>query len=245
MADFKTHWQLGLGASVAGALGVSLLGLAPPKMMPLLVLVGWVGSIAPDLDSDTGRPLRLIFGGLSALLPSALLWRVEWLQESPERAVIFLLSAAFLILVPLKWLFKTFTKHRGVVHSVPAALIFGGLCFLLAYHEEAERPLMWAIGALGTIGYLTHLTLDEFWSVDFNGTKITVKRSFGSALSWRTGSLFKSAALYLTLGLVWWSCYALWARRPLIPEELIQHWRELSALPYWSLNWWRSLLAEG
>lgn len=224
MADFKTHWQVGLGVSGLGALGISTFGLAPPKMIPLLIMIGWIGSIAPDLDSDTGRPLRIIFGGLSVLLPSALLWRIEWLQQSPERAILFLGLSMYLIHSPVRWLFKTFTKHRGAIHSIPAAFIFGGLCFLLAYHEEAKRPLMWAIGAIASLGYLTHLCLDEFWSVDFNGTKIKVKKSFGSALSFTTHSVWKTSFLYLTLGIVWWACYSLWAKQPLIPTFLTQQW---------------------
>lgn len=244
MADFKTHWQVGLGASVAGALTVSSLGFASPQMLPLLIAVGWIGSIAPDLDSDTGRPLRLIFGGLSFILPSALLWRIPWLHESPERAVLFLGLSVYAIHSPARWLFKTFTKHRGAIHSVPAALIFGGLCFLLAYHEDARRPLMWAVGALGSLGYLTHLILDELWSVDFNGTKLTVKRSFGSALSLRTGSTIKTSALYLTMALVWWACYRLWARLPFIPEALVELWSEWSEAPLMSARWWQARWAE-
>lgn len=244
MADFKTHWQVGLSVSVMGALGVSSLGLAPPKMIPLLVTVGWIGSIAPDLDSDTGRPLRLIFGGLSVILPSVLVWRVQWLQESPERAVLFLAVAMYVIHSPMRWLFKTFTKHRGAIHSVPAGMIFGGLCFLLAYHEETKRPLMWAIGALGSLGYLTHLCLDELWSVDFNGTKLSVKRSFGSALSIRTGSTLKTTTLYLTWALVWWGCYRLWACEPLIPEGLMAYAHSWWSAPLFSLEWWQERWAS-
>ena len=246
MADFKTHWQVGLAASVGGSLISNWAGLASPKLIPILVAVGWVGSIAPDLDSDTGRPLKLIFSGLAVLLPPVLLWRVPWLHESAERAVMFWGLAALLIQGPLKWIFKTFTKHRGVVHSVPAALIFGCVCFVLAYHEAADRRFQVATGFMGALGYLTHLVLDEFWSVDFNGTSIKTKKSFGTALSLRGRSKLQTTLLYLTLGVMGWGCLTLFRDEPFIPKRLVGALHHVSeevekAEPM-SGAWWRELL---
>lgn len=232
MASFERHWQIGLGASVGGALIASWLGLCPPKLLPILVGIGWVGSIAPDVDSDSSRPLRLIFNGLAALMPPVLLWRVEWLHANAERAMLFWAVGAALIHWPVRLFFKHFTRHRGIIHSVPAALIFGGHCFLLAYHEDAARPFMWAAGGVGTIGYLTHLALDELWAVDFNGSKIKKKRSFGTAMSWFGATRLQTLWLYGLLAITWWACWRLWVREPFIPSAL-------AALPVFELDWWR------
>lgn len=220
MADFKTHWRVGLVTSTAGACIAHWQGLAPPKLLPLLVSCGWIGSIIPDIDSDTSKPRRLIFNGLSFILPAALIYRVEWVHQSPERAVLFGGLCALFVLYPLKWFFGKCTRHRGAYHSVPAALIYGTLCALLAHHEDAPRSLQVAISSVATLGFLTHLILDELWAVDFNGNLPRRKRSFGTALSWRVTRPHINMILYLTLGLSVWLWWTQWHRLPFLPEPL-------------------------
>ena len=220
MADFKTHWRVGLVTSSLSALGLSLYELAPARHIPLLLAIGWTGSIIPDIDSDTSRPRRIIFAGLALFLPSILIYRVEQLH-TPLRVVTFWVASAVLILSPLKWVFGKMTRHRGVYHSIPAALIYGGGCAVIALRESASPSLQLSISICGALGFLTHLILDELWAVDFNGRKLPrAKRSFGTALS--LGSRYPRAnlALYLTLLLtarIWW---AKLNQIPVIPEEL-------------------------
>ena len=235
MADFRTHWRIGLVTSGLSALGLSALKLAHPRHIPLLLAVGWIGSIIPDIDSDTSRPRRLIFSGLALLLPTAFIYRVSWLNAAPERVIIFWILSAYLIITPVKWLFGKLTRHRGVYHSIPAALIYGGVCALLALRESASPTLQLALSLSGALGFLTHLTLDELWSVDFNGRALPrAKRSFGTALALGGKGHRANLALYLTLFMtarLWW---AQLHQIDVIPEEfgIIARawWGALSAL---------------
>lgn len=209
MANFTTHWRIGLASSSIGALVMTTCQWSPPRQLPLLILVGWIGSLLPDIDSDTSRPQRLIFGALSAIIPSLCLYRISWLSQSVLRAGLFFIISAFVILIPLRKLYQRYTKHRGVYHSIPAALIYGLLTATFAHHEDASHSLQIALGSVAVVGYLTHLLLDEIWAVDFNGRSLSKKRSFGTALTWR-GSRHSRAniLLYLTLFLclrLWWS----------------------------------------
>ena len=221
MADFENHWKFGLGSTIAGTFVANWFHYAHPKQLPFLVLAGLVGAIAPDIDSDTGRPLRIIFGGLAVILPPILLWRTPWLHQGIERAVLFWALSFYLIIKPAKWLFKTFTKHRGVFHSIPAALIFGESIFLLAHYENVSPKLQLSMGLMGTLGYLTHLILDEIWAVDFNGVRFKKKRSFGTALCWTDSSPKRTMILYLILLILGWICWAQWHGLDLIPPNLI------------------------
>lgn len=232
MADFTTHWRVGLATSIGGALIAHWQGLAPPKLLPLLVSCGWVGSLIPDIDSDTSKPRRYLFNGLSIVLPAVLIYRVEWIHALPERAVIFGVLCAFFVLYPLKWFFRKFTHHRGAYHSVPAALIYGCLCALLAHHESASPSLQIAISLVATLGFLTHLVLDEMWAVDFNGVLPRRKRSFGTALSFKTSRLSINIILYLTLIVCGWLWWTQWHQIPLFsifPEKsvMIEAFQEL------------------
>lgn len=220
MADFKTHWRIGLASSTLSAMGTQWYGLAAPKLLPLLVMVGWIGSIIPDIDSDTSKPRRFIFHGLGIIAPPVLIYRLSWVHQSPERVVLFWVMCALFVLYPLKWFFKKFTRHRGAYHSVPAALIYGCLCATLAHHEEASRGLQIAISCVAVCGFLTHLILDELWAVDFNGTALKTKRSFGTALCLRSNHSWVNIVLYTTLLIgvrLWW---AQWHEINFLPEPL-------------------------
>jgi hypothetical protein len=63
-------------------------------------------------------------------------------------------------------------------HSLPAAVIFGELAFLLATGSLELRIFK---GAAVSLGYLSHLILDEFYSFDWQHGLHT-KRSFGTAV---------------------------------------------------------------
>ena len=220
MADFKTHWRIGLGTSTISATALTWFQMSETRLLPLLVLVGWIGSIIPDIDSDTSRPRKIIFDGLCLVLPPAFIYRVPILHSSPFYAVAFWMILALFILKPLKWTFKKFTVHRGVYHSIPAALIFGMGCALLAFHEAAPKQLQLAIAIMGTTGFLTHLLLDELWAVDFNGRLPSKKRSFGTALCWGGRQKRANFFLYWTLIIFFRAYWALWYGEPFLPEYL-------------------------
>ena len=77
--------------------------------------------------------------------------------------------------------FKRFTVHRGIWHSLLAAGLCGLVTTALSYRLLAqEAGLAWAQGLALLLGCIIHLLLDELYSVDLVGARI--KRSFGSAL---------------------------------------------------------------
>ncbi|MBW2204016.1 MAG: hypothetical protein JRF52_07910 [Deltaproteobacteria bacterium] len=73
MAGFKAH----LAGGIASGAGMSLFafflrGLSLTQARAIFV-VGSVGGLLPDLDSDTGKPLSFLFHLVSVLIPSMLL----------------------------------------------------------------------------------------------------------------------------------------------------------------------------
>ena len=181
MADFRTHL---IGGTVAG-LGLAVAGIHYEPIgwsgVPLITLACAIGGIAPDVDSDSGRPQRILFGLGALLVPSVLLWRLGTFGPDLRGLGAWALGA-LLVWFPARWIFRSFTAHRGMFHSAPAALIFGSICFLLGTNRIDTLPIQMAVGVAGAAGYLVHLLLDELWSVDFEGKRIRVKRSRGTAL---------------------------------------------------------------
>jgi membrane-bound metal-dependent hydrolase YbcI (DUF457 family) len=97
-------------------------------------------------------------------------------------------------------LLDRFTVHRGLIHSIPMGVVCGLLTTLVAYQVfNASVIHAWLCGIFVTLGFLVHLLLDEFYSVNLFG-KTLLKKSFGTAFNLgRLQQPIGTAALYLTI----------------------------------------------
>jgi len=112
---------------------------------------------------------------------------------------ISLISALFVRYIAYA-LFAGITEHRGLFHSLPAALLFGLSTVSIGIHMLGwSLHFAWLAAAFVSGGYLLHLLLDEIYSVNFMGS--TLKKSFGSALTLFTRSSWLSyLLLYAIVG---------------------------------------------
>lgn len=199
MANFKTHLIGATLVSGAAATAAVAVGLVPFSQAPILFGLGVAGGLLPDIDADNSTPVRLAFSLLGLL---AAFFAVFYALGQPRLSIaeLFLLGlgAFLLIRFGILELFLRLTEHRGVFHSLLAVLCFT-LATASASHHLASSPpaLAWLHGlSLGT-GYLTHLVLDELFSVDLTGRGL--KRSFGTALK---PIDFKNLSSSLLMGLL-------------------------------------------
>lgn len=95
--------------------------------------------------------------------------------------------------------------HRGMYHSIPAMLIAGLIVYLEYGSPDRHLRIVLAVGVM--LGFLSHLVLDEIYSVDINGIRIKLKSSAGSAVKLFSESWGANLACYAMLGvllfLVW------------------------------------------
>jgi hypothetical protein len=93
-------------------------------------------------------------------------------------------------------MFAKLTIHRGIFHSILAAVFFWFLTTNIFYYLFGLNTVnAWMSGLFIFIGYLTHLTLDEIYSVNLVGTKI--KKSFGTALKIISTNMRVTSLLFL------------------------------------------------
>ncbi|HEY1188565.1 MAG TPA: metal-dependent hydrolase [Gemmata sp.] len=196
MAGFRTH------ITVSGVLGLAYGGFAvqpvgfSTEAGILAAGVTAVGGMLPDLDSDSGIPVREMFGLLAAVVPMLLLRRMMHAGMPLESICATFLFAYLFIRYFVATLFKQFTVHRGMYHSIPAMFV-AGLCVYLAYPDRGVRILL-GVGVM--VGFLSHLVLDEIYSVDWRGLKPKLKSSAGSAVKFASPSVPATATCYLLLG---------------------------------------------
>ena len=161
--------------------------------------------VLPDIDHDEAIPIREVFGILAALVPGMAL---PWLTRNyfdTETAICFFAAAYCGIRFVVAPIFKRFTVHRGIFHSIPFILLAGEAVALgLVGLGPRERVI---IGASVVLGALTHLVLDEVFAVNFLGMKM--KKSFGTAIKLWAPSLPATLVCYAALVVLSWQ---LWSR---------------------------------
>ena len=195
MAGFKTHITastvLGVGYGVAGHY---LWGFSPATCVLSAGLCSVAGML-PDVDSDSGVPLResLAFG--SAVIPMLMLHRFEQLGLSRESMVLVGAVLYLAIRFGVGEFLRRYTVHRGMFHSIPAMLIVGLLGYLICSDNE-EIVRCFKAGAL-MVGFMSHLALDEIYSVDLKNVKI--KKSFGTAIKFWGESWLANVSCYAKL----------------------------------------------
>ncbi len=205
MAGFHTHMSFSTLLGVGYGAAAGLLFEVP---VPTCMLAGGLCSASgmlPDVDSNSGVPLRETMALAAAVVPLMLIDRGHRCHMSPETNVLVGVTIYLLIRFGLAALLRKYTVHRGMFHSLPAAAIFGQLGFLLAPGENVQLRVYQA-GAV-VIGYVSHLLLDELYSIEWYRGRIRLKHSFGSALklfsrNWRPSFLVYLLLAILTYGVV-------------------------------------------
>lgn len=166
-----------------------------------------IGSFLPDLDLDEGIPFQMLFGLLGAGIAGALFFN---LQQGGgyglKSLVVFSVLAFAAVRFGIGSIFKKFTHHRGFLHSIPAAAIFGlATVWLLDIFSLAGRVRIF-VGVGIAVGYLGHLILDELHaSVDFRGHLFLPRKSLGSALKLWSKSTPMTLLIYLAIAALFFS----------------------------------------
>jgi hypothetical protein len=165
----------------------------------------------PDLDSDSGIPVRELFGLAGVFVPLLLVERLSRMGLTSEQLLVLLAATYLGVRYGLSEVFKRITVHRGMFHSVPALLIAGLAIFLLhrpdhpLAADELRKRLYFATGTM--IGFLSHLVLDEICAVDLMGVVPKLNQFAGSALKFKSDSW---TATLLTYGILVSLGYLAW-----------------------------------
>ena len=201
MASYKAHFAFGVLTAACVAVAMLVISWVSLKVMPLVFLIAVIGSMLPDIDSDTGLPVRLLFGTLAvATIGLALFYTMNstatsWLQQG-----LIGVGAGLFVYFIIGGIFKHFTEHRGVFHSIPAALVMGLVAMSVSGLLGLGEKLALVVGLAITAGYLSHLVLDEINStVNLSGIPFKPKKSLGTALKLTGGSKMMTTAIYVAL----------------------------------------------
>jgi hypothetical protein len=203
MANFKTH--ISVAAALSGVLATGFLAarVAEPKDVWLYFAMGTVGGILPDIDADQSIPGRMFFSFFALVVAFFMLFSRAGVYSIAELSLLWVVTYVVVRYVIFK-LFARFSVHRGVFHSLLAAIFFGFLTTSLTYHLFRLSAIgAWMSGLFVSMGYVIHLVLDEIYSVDLTGAR--VKRSFGTALKLISADVKATTCLVLATIVVFYT----------------------------------------
>lgn len=201
MAEFKTHLTVSSLCSSAAATLLLAASLATPDEVLLFFVMGVVGGLLPDIDSDSSLPVRLLFTFIATVISFLIMFHQRADNSAVELFIIWLVS--FLVIKFLFFsMFTRITVHRGIIHSVPASLFFWFLTTIILYHFFSfSKKTVWMAGFFVFGGFILHLLLDELISLNLFGDK--PKNSSGTAFKFGVAKDLKSTvAVYAATALL-------------------------------------------
>ncbi|MEI7749987.1 MAG: metal-dependent hydrolase [Candidatus Moraniibacteriota bacterium] len=199
MADFRTHVSFGIALGILGAIGIITTSISDgPGLLVATFALATLGSVLPDIDSDSGVPFHVTFGALS--LVSGVLAFLSFFRQASlgwQGAVLRALGVTAFVWIVVGAIFQRITRHRGMAHSIPAALLSGLVTFFLASRYSFGDADAFILGTAITAGYLVHLILDEVYAVvNFHGKPFRPSIALGSALKLFSDSMPVNIAVY-------------------------------------------------
>ncbi|WP_462268529.1 metal-dependent hydrolase [Desulfobacter sp.] len=213
--------------------------VASPQEVLLYVILGVVGGLLPDIDSDSSLTVRLLFTFVATLISFLVMFK----QRADNTVMeLFIIWAASFIFIKI-FIFSLFTKltvHRGIIHSIPAAVAFGCTAAIILNRVFYFNDFVsWMGGGFVFSGSILHLILDELYG--FNFLNLKAKKSSGSAFKFGSiKNIKETVAIYMLIA-------ALFVAMPSHTRFFSviftpQTYADLKFIP--SGNWFSQLFAE-
>lgn len=203
MASFRTHISFGIAFGILSVAAMISLALVPREWsyFALIAVMVTLGALLPDIDSDSGLPFHITFGSLSLTVGGlSFIYLLTYYTHHYVLLITIPLLCMFIVWAVIGTCFKKFTRHRGMAHSVPAAILAGLITFSLADTLGFQDWSAFLLGLGLAFGYLVHLILDEVWAgLNFHGHLFVPNKAFGSALKFISHDHRLTALIYSSI----------------------------------------------
>ncbi|MCA9073729.1 MAG: metal-dependent hydrolase [Planctomycetaceae bacterium] len=203
MAAYREHITVSTMLGIGYGLGATFALDFTPAQGALAAWLTALGGMLPDLDSETGRPVREMFGLVAAIAPLALVGRlIGWLGLPSDVEITMLMIVVMYLVIKYGGasIIGAVSVHRGMFHSLPALAIAAEVTYLCYPSDLTTVKLLMASGT--ATGFFSHLLLDEMYSVQWAGVRLKLKKSAGTAMKMFSSSFIPNVVTYSILAVL-------------------------------------------
>lgn len=168
MAKLQSHFTLSTVLSVGyAAVGAYILHV-PLDTVLLASVLFIIGGALPNVDEGNGPPARE-FGAVVAAVSPLILFAVFPSFRYSGVARIALISVGCYVIsrIVIARVLQNYTVHRGVFHSLPAAVITFEVIYLV-FSGLTFTPRIY-LSLAGFFGFVAHLFTDAYGNLDLVG----------------------------------------------------------------------------
>jgi membrane-bound metal-dependent hydrolase YbcI (DUF457 family) len=119
-----------------------------------------IGALLPDVDNRTSKPHRFFMALVAALAAAIAYSYRDALPDGFNAGIGAVAIAALAGLLAYGIIRKKMPRHRGIIHSLPAGLVYAALAGLAGTAFIAPSDAAF-VGAFALAGYATHLAMDK------------------------------------------------------------------------------------
>ena len=201
MAGYKAHMAFGIATAICWSILLIFLSVISLWFIPIIFFITVIGAFLPDLDSDSGLPIKILLIVVSLCFVVFYLSYVSTMEQKNIYSIIgYSIFIMLFVYYVIGGVIKKLTHHRGIFHSVPAVFLSILLSFtvvnIIDFGLELKVILSLSVG----VGYLSHLVLDEMNSVvNLEGIPFIPKKSVGSALKIYSNNIKVTFGVYLLI----------------------------------------------
>jgi membrane-bound metal-dependent hydrolase YbcI (DUF457 family) len=213
LGNYRQHITASSLAGAAFAWGAYALAGLHWLYGSVAALLAAISGLLPDLDHPIGVELKGLTGTLGVLTAMAV-WHHASVAypDLPFELHLWSVVVTYLFVrYGLRQFLARLMVHRGISHSLPTCAVWGALAYL--YYPSEFHPVRVWMAAAVMLGFLSHLLLDEMFSVDLAGNRL--KSSFGTALKFWAPSGVSTLAIYALLFLLIRRVIDVWPAGPL------------------------------
>lgn len=229
MANFSTHFSVAAIASGLTATAFLSADHISPSMAIWMAILGTIGGLLPDIDSDHSTSMKALFNLLAGFCCFILISHI-YTQVTMLELLLYTSGLFITIRYAGKAIFERRTVHRGCCHSIAFIVLIALCCVHVSHLIGHTNETSWLAGGFILFGGLVHLTLDEIYSVDLSNKRL--KKSFGTAL--KPFSMANPIISLLQLAAI----VLLFTTAPSYSKtlHLLTNWRDFQFSPAW-FNW--------
>ncbi len=182
MAKEQSHFSFSVGLAVIYVLaGVTLFSF-PPEVLFLSAVIVVIAGMLPNVDQGSSGPAHE-FGGLLAAISPLIFFQFfpQYQDGGITRLALVVICCYLLCRVIISRVLENVLVHRGMWHSLPAAIITAEAVYLLFWDLSQRGRLFLAAAAFS--GFIAHLIMDAYTNLDLVG------RAMGRGVQKQPGAL--------------------------------------------------------